>query len=1700
MEHLKKSNIFAGAAVTLSPPFLGNYSTMASYEASEIIDLICDGPIEGLVNNNGYILEPSEYFQGIYLNDVPVQETEDVVFEATNPISADFGSEIANAYSSLSRNLYNNGKPSKFPVWGPFIRQGDNCWFVFNFYFLNGGGSNYAQNKADFFCKVPPGHDLGGTCAFNSAFPAVRNRSTLYDGCGGYMTSYVSNNDFSINYKGHRMEVDLSGLGFTAEMVKLGTTTARSYESILREYTDYYMPPTRVSFPNGFTSDGQRDDAYFSKSVWANAYREIQRDAKVIGINSDIFWSKDVGDWYLEASLNETYSFEKIFENTSQLDQPVCRNKIRNAVIAINEKYENNPNRFLKETIKRRLIIAGLSSSEADSADFTKIKDLIRTTIQKDRLFYKYSGGCDPYIFLTHNDNVISGYDENLHKDIFKDQDTYAANFIENNNYNAGESFYFGDLYYTVKSGVFSGTSSAILSDQAKTQEKDRVLFASEEVGDQVNRDAFFYIGSNTSSGNDSPNILTRTYNPKFLDLLIPVLDDNGNWYGKVFGFTIENINTKPNADKNPSLSAIGYNDRGSQYTTGRYKLWQRTISRITNWSDNLAINGISPTHYDFYRKQNRLYVANITQANQGVVSSAKYNYSNVFAEFRNGSQKQSPLSYFKDLFIDKFYKAPLIGPFSTYPKTASSLSYSTDKGGPQRLTQVTLFENSDGDKRPALNFAWSRAPKMDPNWLIAYEETSQDTRQVKLDSGSGLRNYSNNSLSYLQAEQKASSITHIISNPNVKKCFVTLEVQQLFDTAEDENVAGGASRVGQRFAAPLNIRVEVGLVSESGKEKEYYSRYFQIISKVEQSTLVDLGNDYSDNENIAKNRFIKEIDGDADVKSVDAYNDLQKGVGNPFVLPDTFDLSEQKSEETESLEDNDIRRYIKITKLSVETYSPLLKRKVYLDKVTEVLPYSCSYPLSSTIGIKTDSRNFPGIPKRTYRCKLKKVKIPNNYNIYLGRKDKRYWDKKSDFEEQDRLDLQLYEGDWDGRFKIGWTDNPAWVLYDILTSDRYGLGKEIEENKINKWQLYEIAKFCDSVDEYGYYLGVEDGRGGIEPRFSCNIVFDTETKIFDAINSISSLFRGIIYYSNGSITFRDDRLTDPVALFNNENVREGVFSYSNYKKEESYNAVEVVYKDKFNDYKTKIEYVEDQEDIIKRGIFRKRFTAVGVTSKAMAKRAGYHVMIQTTKENESVSFLAGSEALLCNPGDLIIVDDTLKSLSLNYGRILDVDIENKSLRISSEYNSNSLDGEMKVYIPTGNQVLEDFDGLLLPKRKRADGFIVETGSNQYINSDFTGAYFFKDYLSGFKDASDDDQYNQYPYYINEDKNTVFYYNTGCTGWVFSSGINTYEEDNNSFIISGDNFDLNDITNPEFLENPASSNIHYYDSNQADKRGAFAELGSGRFLDLNGNQRIDSYNGVTSSEIQVDSAVQIRTFKIASGNNQSQEDKLKFGDLVFLDTGDINTNLLSFAKKGSAYRIARKDSSDLIYKITSIKEQDTDNTYAISASKYYSGKYLEIEEDFNQKELDGTFGHDNDFVSVRDKKYIKLDNPSVTYLLYTNGKSLNLQSDNFISGVFDPVDFATGYSIEVTDPDFNYETITVDSDQNSFSISNVTRGWYSFKSRSLAEPFNNDDLTRHYLDSEGQIVKFKANNVVEETEEDDADDLSTSFPTDPQLT
>ena len=341
------------------------------------------------------------------------------------------------------------------------------------------------------------------------------------------------------------------------------------------------------------------------------------------------------------------------------------------------------------------------------------------------------------------------------------------------------------------------------------------------------------------------------------------------------------------------------------------------------------------------------------------------------------------------------------------------------------------------------------------------------------------------------------------------------------------------------------------------------------------------------------------------------------------------------------------IKRYVKVTKLSPETRSTLIKRDINLDKITEIIPNNFSYPFSAVAATKIDSRAMSSLPPRSFDCKLKKILIPSNYYPLdnLGR-DLRY--------SQGRGANIIYKGIWDGTFKLGWTDNPAWILLDLLINKRYGLGNYIESDQIDIWELYQIAKWCDACDDNGIFWGVPDTFSGYEPRYSFNALISEKYNVYDMINNIMSLFNGVVYYSNSIVSFDDNRLKDISGIISATEVLDGIFNFGNFKKDDEFTVIEVSYLDKRDFYKPKIEYVEDSEAIRKRGILKKQVSPMGITSRGQAIRYAKNILFQTAKESNNVSFSIDSRILAYGVGDLIKLSTDMENKK-QLGKILEV-------------------------------------------------------------------------------------------------------------------------------------------------------------------------------------------------------------------------------------------------------------------------------------------------------------------------------------------------------------------------------------------------------------------------------------------------------------
>jgi len=359
----------------------------------------------------------------------------------------------------------------------------------------------------------------------------------------------------------------------------------------------------------------------------------------------------------------------------------------------------------------------------------------------------------------------------------------------------------------------------------------------------------------------------------------------------------------------------------------------------------------------------------------------------------------------------------------------------------------------------------------------------------------------------------------------------------------------------------------------------------------------------------------------------------------------------------------------IKVERITEDSNSQKLQNNTLWSSYTEVIDTVFTYPNTALVGVKFDSEYFSNLPTRTYDIMGIKVKIPSNYNPRT----------------------RQYSGVWDGTFKIDWTDNPAWVLFDIVTNKRYGLGNRLGEFGADKWTLYQVAQYCDQL--------VPDGFGGKEPRFTCNAWLTEQRSAYDVINDICSIFRAMPVWNGQQLTVVMDRPYDPVWTYTNANVENGEFNYTFSAKKARHNAIQVEYVDKNSSYERMIEYVSDDDSIRKNGLNVKKITAFGCTSRGQAHRTGLWLLQTEKLETKTVTFTVGTEGLMHIPGDIIRVSDTYYAGTNIGGRVLSVDGKkvtlDREISISgnsyfSYINQNARHQDIKIISAKGAEVTLD--------------------------------------------------------------------------------------------------------------------------------------------------------------------------------------------------------------------------------------------------------------------------------------------------------------------------------------------------------------------------------------------------------------------------
>ena len=318
----------------------------------------------------------------------------------------------------------------------------------------------------------------------------------------------------------------------------------------------------------------------------------------------------------------------------------------------------------------------------------------------------------------------------------------------------------------------------------------------------------------------------------------------------------------------------------------------------------------------------------------------------------------------------------------------------------------------------------------------------------------------------------------------------------------------------------------------------------------------------------------------------------------------------------------------IRMVRVSADETSTRRASSTFFQAYTEIIDEKFRYPNSALVGLRFDSRQFGSVPNRKYLIRGIKVKIPSNATVdtttHLGR--------------------ITYSGVWDGTFQAAtWTNDPAWCLYDLLINDRYGAG--IPEDTLDRYDFFSISQYCNAL--------VNDGEGGQEPRFSLNMLINSRDEVYNVIQQLTGIFRGIAYYGSGSLVLLQDKPTDSQYLLGPSNVAGGTFSYSGSSQKSRHTVAVVAWQSYDTRGGIEYEYVEDHAAVAKYGIIKKDIKSIGCYSQGQAHRLGKWTLLSEQNLTETCEFaVAIDSGIIVRPGMVVDIADPLRGGTRRSGRV----------------------------------------------------------------------------------------------------------------------------------------------------------------------------------------------------------------------------------------------------------------------------------------------------------------------------------------------------------------------------------------------------------------------------------------------------------------
>ncbi|HIC7323488.1 TPA: host specificity protein J [Yersinia enterocolitica] len=323
----------------------------------------------------------------------------------------------------------------------------------------------------------------------------------------------------------------------------------------------------------------------------------------------------------------------------------------------------------------------------------------------------------------------------------------------------------------------------------------------------------------------------------------------------------------------------------------------------------------------------------------------------------------------------------------------------------------------------------------------------------------------------------------------------------------------------------------------------------------------------------------------------------------------------------------------IRSRRITANANSGRIADRMNTEAISEVIDAKLRYPNTALLYIEFDATQFQNIPAISCEPRGRVIRVPTNYDP----------------------DTRSYSGVWDGSFKWAYTNNPAWVFYDIVLAERFGLGLRIDSTQVDKWELYRIGQYCDQL--------VPDGRGGsgTEPRFTCDVYIQSQSEAFTVLRDLAAIFRGMTYWGNNQLCALSDMPRDVDYIFTRANVIDGLFTYGGGSEKKRYTTAMVSWSDPANNFQDAIEAISDNDLVRRYGINQIDMTAIGCIRQTEANRRGRWALLTNSKDR-IVNFNVGLDGAIPLPGHIIGVADEMLSGRKMGGRISEASGRNITL------------------------------------------------------------------------------------------------------------------------------------------------------------------------------------------------------------------------------------------------------------------------------------------------------------------------------------------------------------------------------------------------------------------------------------------------------